>query len=127
MSGKLFKGWVHDLDRKFAVSKRKIAFIINNCTVHPHVESLKWIELIFLPPNTTSHTQPMDQGIIRGWKGKYRSLAVRKLILASEKKEPIRKFTILSVMYMLKKSMGCYLEPDIHELLQKIGNIGEGC
>ena len=38
--------------------------IINNCTAHPHVENLKWVELIFLPSNATSHTQPTDQGII---------------------------------------------------------------
>ena len=103
-SGELFEDWVHWLDRKFAVSKRKIALIIDNCTAHPHVENLKWVVLIFLPPNTTSHTQPMDQGIIRALKAKYRSLAVRKLILALEEKEPIPKFSILSAMYTLKKA-----------------------
>ena len=58
MSGELFEDWVHELDRKFVVSKRKIALIIDNCTARPHVENLKWVELIFLPPNTASHTQP---------------------------------------------------------------------
>lgn len=104
MSGELFEDWVRELDRKFAVFKRKIALIIDNCTAHPHVQNLKWIELIFLPPNTTSHTQPMDQGIIRALKAKYRSHAVRKLINALEKNEPIPKFSILSAMYMLKKA-----------------------
>ena len=104
MSGELFEDWVFELDRKFAVSKRKIALIIDNCTAHPHVENLKWVELIFLPPNTTSHTQPMDQGIIQALEAKYHSLAVRKLILALEKKEAIPKLSILSAMYMLKKS-----------------------
>ena len=105
MSRELFEDWVHELDRQFAVSKTKIALIINNCTAHLHVENLKWVELIFLPPNTTSHTQPMDQGITpQTLKAKYRSLAVRKLILALEKKEPTPKFSILSAMYMLKKA-----------------------
>ena len=104
MSGELFEDWVRELDRKFAVSKRKIALIIDNCTAHPHVENLKWIELIFLPPNTTSHTQQMDRGIIRALKAKYRSQAVRKLIKALEKKESIPKFSILSALYMLKKA-----------------------
>ena len=88
---------------EFAVSKRKIALIIDNCTDHPHVENLKWVELIFLPPNTASHTQAMDQGIIQALKAKYRLLAVRKLTLTLEKKEPIPKFSILSAIYMLKK------------------------
>ena len=46
----------------------------------------------------------MDQGIIRALKVKYHSLAVHKLILALEKKEPIPKSSILSAMYMLKKA-----------------------
>ena len=46
----------------------------------------------------------MDQGIIQVLKTKYRSLAVHKLILALEKKEPIPKFSILSAMYILKKA-----------------------
>ena len=116
MSGELFEDWVHELDQKFVLSKRKIPLIIDNCTAHPHVENLKWVfELIFLPPNTTSHTQPMDQGIIQALKAKYCSLAVRKLILS-----------YLGDVHA-EKSMGCYLEPDIHQLLQKTGNLREGC
>ena len=43
------------------------------------------VELIFLSPNTTSTTQPMDQGVIRSVKAKYRSLAIKKQIDALEK------------------------------------------
>ena len=92
MSGGLFENSVHRLERNFAVSQRKISLIINNCTAHPHIENLKWVELISLLPNTTSHTQPMDQGVIRALKAKYRSLAVGKVILVLEKKKPIPKF-----------------------------------
>ena len=124
MSGELFEDWVHALDRKFVVSKRKIAVIIDNCTAHPHVEYLKWVELIFLPPNTTSHTQPMDQGIIRVLKAKYRSLAVHKLSVGEERADT-NIFHFFSNAHA-EKSMGYYLEPDIDQLLQKIGNLG-GC
>ena len=84
MTAELFEEWARQLDRKFSAANREIALIIDNCTAHPHVEQRNFIESIFLPPNTTSHTQPMDQGIIRALKGKYRSLAVRKLIAALE-------------------------------------------
>ena len=87
MTAELFEEWVRELDRMFSAAKRKIALIFDNCTAHPHVEQLASIELIFLPPNTTSHTQPMDQGVICSLKAKYRSLAVRKLIAALEKKK----------------------------------------
>ena len=45
----------------------------------------------------------MDEVIIQALKAKYRSLAIRKLILALEKKEPIPKCSILSAMYMLTR------------------------
>ena len=78
--------------------------MINNCTAHPKVENLVLIELIFLPLNTTSHAQPMDQVMIEAFNIKYRSLAVFKLILAFEKKEPMQTISILSAMIMLTKS-----------------------
>ena len=56
---------VKEVDKKFASKDRKITLIIDNCPAHPLVDSLKALELIFLPPNTTSKTQLMDQGIIR--------------------------------------------------------------
>ena len=121
MSGELFEDWVHELDQKFAVSKRKIALIIGNCTAHPYVENLNWVELIFLSPNTTSHTQPVDQGIIRALKAKYQSLTVRKLILALEKKELIPKFAILSVMHMLKKAWDAILNQTFTNCFRKLG------
>ena len=43
MSGELFEDWVHELHQKFATSKKKITLIIDNCTIHPHVENLHWV------------------------------------------------------------------------------------
>ena len=37
---------------------------------------------MFLPPDTTSHTQPIDQGVIWSRKTKYRVLSVRRIITA---------------------------------------------
>ena len=62
MSSELFEEWVKELDQNFGSKKRKIALIIDNCPAHPDVPALEWVELIFPPPNTTSVTQPMDQG-----------------------------------------------------------------
>ena len=71
MDGALFEEWVRELDRKFASEGRSIALVIDNCPAHPHIENLKSIKLFFLPPNTTSATRPMDQGVIRSLKAKY--------------------------------------------------------
>ena len=46
----------------------EILLLVDNCTAHPHVSTLKNIQLEFLPPNATSLIQPMDQGIIKNLK-----------------------------------------------------------
>ena len=65
ISYELFEEWVKEIDRNFGAQKRKIALIIDNCPAHPDVPALDWMEPIFLPPNTTSITEPMDQGPTR--------------------------------------------------------------
>ena len=62
MDSELFEEWVRELDCKFEKEGRKVALIIDNCPAHPAIESLKTIDDFFLPPNTTSSLQPMDQG-----------------------------------------------------------------
>ena len=34
MNRELFEDWLHEFDRKFALSKRKIELITNNCMAH---------------------------------------------------------------------------------------------
>ena len=65
MDGTLFEEWLHELNRKFEMQGRNVAMIVDNCPAHPEVSGLKAINLQFLSPNTTSSTQPMDQGVIR--------------------------------------------------------------
>ena len=64
MSAELFEDWVRELDRKFDSAKSKIDLITDNCTAHLHPENFERIEMIFLTANTTSQTQPIDQGAI---------------------------------------------------------------
>ena len=80
MEGILFEEWVRELERKFASEGRNVALVIDNCPGHPQIENLKTIKLFFLPPNTTSKTQPIDQGVISLLKAKYRNNAVGNII-----------------------------------------------
>ena len=102
---------MRQLDQKFSAANRKIDLIIDNCTVHPHVEQLNSIELIFLPPNTTSHTQPMDQEKIRALKAKYRSLKTGRNI----RKEKSRTNHIDFIRYDdAGKAVECCFEQNFH-------------
>ena len=69
----------------------------------PQVKGLKVTKLIFLPQNTTSYTQPMDQGIIKNLKNFYRNQVIVKQLDAAEKIEEL-SVTVLDAMRMLKQS-----------------------
>ena len=116
-----FEEWVKQLDQKFHAANGKIALIIDNYTAHPHVEQFNSIGLIFLPPNTTSHTQPMDQSIIRALKAKYCSMAVRKPIAVLEKKNPVPTISILSAMTMLEKAWNAVSNNSFTNCFKKAG------
>ena len=76
MDSTLFEEWVREKDRRFTAEGKKIALVVDNCPAHPSIDNLVSVALIFLPPNTTSKLQPMDQGVIRSLKAYYKSLSV---------------------------------------------------
>lgn len=45
------------------------------------ISNLTNIELVYLPPNTTAHLQPMGAGIINSFKSKYKQKFCNNLIL----------------------------------------------
>ena len=104
MDSEIFSDYVGKLDTKFDAEGRKIVLIIDNCTVNPNVDNLKAIQLVFLPPNTTSKTQPMDQGVIRALKAFYRTSVVRRQIKYADEGTMTPKVNILQAMRMLVKS-----------------------
>lgn len=74
-------GWMHEswFHNKFVHYMKKhskdnnvvykVLLLIDNAPVHPIEEALKSrdgnVVMMFLPPNTTSVIQPMDQGILK--------------------------------------------------------------
>lgn len=58
----------------------KILLLVDNCPAHPVIENLQNIELRFLPANTTSVLQPMDQSVIKSLKSHYRRRLLMELV-----------------------------------------------
>ena len=104
MDSDLFKEWVRELDRKFEQQNRKVVLITDNCPGHPAIGGLTAIELCFLPPNTTAVTQPIDQGVIRSLKAKYRSRLIKLIIKAIDSNKDIPKINVLDAMKLLALS-----------------------
>jgi hypothetical protein len=81
----LFKDWLNDCfapEVKAFLSKnnieQKALLLLDNAPGHPTGDSLlaanNWIRIEFLPPNTTSIIQPMDQLVIANFKKVYTKL-----------------------------------------------------
>ena len=83
----LFEEWVREVDRHFTKEGRTIVLLVDSCPALPSIDNLVTTELIFLPPNTTSKLQLMVQGVIRSLKASYKTMSIKKLIEAIEKKQ----------------------------------------
>nr|XP_006008485.1 PREDICTED: jerky protein homolog-like [Latimeria chalumnae] len=86
-----FKSFVPSV-RHHLCSKRlpeKAVLLLDNCAAHPPAESLKTsdgnIKVFYLPKNTTSKIQPLDQGIIVNSKKAYRKELVKELVAFNNK------------------------------------------
>ncbi|CAI6000747.1 unnamed protein product [Closterium sp. NIES-64] len=81
------KGWMTSpLNAAMYAENRKILVLLDNASSHMLRSQLAWSEnvcgmrttcmsnvrLVFLPPNTTAFTQPLDQGIIATVRARYR-------------------------------------------------------
>ena len=70
MNSAIFDTWIKSVDRKMRRQGRKIILFLDNAPSHPKIQ-LGNVKTVFLPPNTTSKVQPMDQGIIQSMKLKF--------------------------------------------------------
>ena len=109
MDSLLFEEWIKEVDKEMENEGRNIAMIIDNCPAHPDVDGLKAVELERLPPNTTSHAPPMDQGVIRSVKAKYRHLSVKRTIRTIEKTGSLPTTSLLDAMTI----MNCFRKAGI--------------
>ena len=81
MTAAIFQHLVNDFD-KCMQAKRTVCLLLDNCSTHKiETAHLKSVELVFLPANTTSSVQPLDQGIIRNFKHYCGQRMLQKVLL----------------------------------------------
>lgn len=78
MTRDIFTEWLTNLNLEFAKKKKKILLLLDNATCHVVNKPFSNIELFFLPKNTTSKVQPLDQGIIKVFKDNYKKFFLRQ-------------------------------------------------
>ncbi|XP_021358671.1 tigger transposable element-derived protein 4-like [Mizuhopecten yessoensis] len=116
----IFTDWVQKVDKTFYKQRSQIAMIVDNCPAHPNINDLRAIKLIFLPPNTTSKTQPMDQGMIQNLKVHYRKRIILRHVKAIDRQHEAA-ISVLDTMKLLVIDWQCVPETTIHNCFHHAG------
>jgi hypothetical protein len=102
MTSTIFNSVVKIIDRAAGHQHngKKSVLLLDNASSHNHPPPLANLEIIFLPPNTTSKLQPLDAGIIAAFKKRFRSrqYANAALNFKNHQREKLFKLDILTAM-----------------------------
>ncbi|XP_069110032.1 tigger transposable element-derived protein 6-like [Argopecten irradians] len=99
MDSYIFGEWIKDVDRQMKREKRNILMFLDNATSHAKDIKLDNVKLKFLPANCTSHLQPLDQGIIRAFKARYRSKMMKSLTVLTMLKNYVNRLVCLMLSF----------------------------
>lgn len=120
MTCDVFNNWLRSLDKEIKKKKRKILIFVDNCTAHGDIPPLTNIKIKYLPANTTSKLQPLDQGIIQSFKMHYRKEVVRRYLADIEHQSPTL-IDVLQAMWMITKAWNQVTEKTIQNCFKKSG------
>jgi hypothetical protein len=106
MTGIIFEEYLQWLNNKMRGERRKVLLILDNFSGHElgvhlvgGLTALSNVRIAWLPPNTTSYWQPMDQGIIASFKLQYRRQWVAFMLQEYEKgRNPNKTVTLLKAI-----------------------------
>ncbi len=125
MTSELWKEIMTKLNKKMTKENRSILMFIDNCSAHPESLKLSNIKFVFLPPNTTSRSQPLDAGIIKAFKGYYRKLMVKQLlaIINSGVEIDSKSISLLDAVFMIYSAWNEVKVSTIQNCFSKCGFI----
>lgn len=101
MTTVIFKEWLQWFDRKMA--GRKVVLLMDNFSAHEaayqEIGQLSNTLVIWLPSNSTTRFQPLDQGIIRTWKAYWKRQWVLYMMAEFDNGvDPLSTMTILTAI-----------------------------
>nr|XP_006818922.1 PREDICTED: tigger transposable element-derived protein 6-like [Saccoglossus kowalevskii] len=138
MTSALFEEYLRDLNNQMRRKRRKILLFLDNATSHCPNIRLSHVTLKFFPANTTSVLQPLDQGIIRAFKARYRKRLLRSVIAKidteSSASEVAKSVNVLDAVHWINSSWidtksetitKCFHKGGFHQLDSEITDVEE--
>ena len=106
MTGNIFNDWIKRFNTRMKINKRKVLLLIDNACSHIVNDdtTLTNVTIQFLPPNTTSVLQPLDAGIIRSFKCKYKCILVNQFLTSIEEGNGISMPNVKDALYMIEQA-----------------------
>ena len=136
----MLQDWIGKVNAKFKAEKRNIVLLLDNAPTHLLVDVPKQtvqgfqlyylsnVTLLFLPANTTSIVQPLDQGIIAAFKARYRRHLVRATLAELENDNDLTiakiKPNMLNVLKWVRWSAKALTAETIRNCWFKAGILG---
>ena len=105
---------------------RKVLLFLDNATSHSNVQLCN-VKLKYLPANTTSILQPLDQGIILAMKQKYRKTQLWYIIAQMERSKEkdcsqlLIEINVLMAIYWIKQAWNDIICNTIAKCFKKCG------
>lgn len=116
MTSALFEDWFYNSFvpevEKYLKDKKldfQVLLIIDNATCHPQTLYHPNVRIVFLPPNTTSLIQPMDQGIIATFKAIFLRITFEYILNAIDDGASVsdiwKKYTMLNCVSFIEEAL----------------------
>ena len=90
------------MGQRYSKMNFKVAFLIDNCTVHIQLKNLKHIKIALLSPNTTSVLRPMDQLLNLNLKFHIRNRFVMHILENYENDKEYSIFFLIAIILLSK-------------------------
>ncbi|KAL4153779.1 hypothetical protein QTP88_001612 [Uroleucon formosanum] len=120
MTTKLWNEWLETLNNDMRKQHRKIIIFVDNCAAHNNPPTLSNVRIEFLPANTTSKLQPLDQGIIKNFKLLYRKEIVSEFLACLDNNDS-PKVTVLTAIIISHKAWNNMTTQTIQNCFRKCG------
>lgn len=120
MNTSIFNNYMSDLNNYFKKKNKNILMFLDNASCHVNIQYSN-IKLMFLPKNTTSILQPMDQGIIHSFKRHYKSCMIKRYIATVEADMDPTPPNILDALFLIQNAWESVTTTTIANCFKKAG------
>jgi hypothetical protein len=124
MTSQIMEEWLMAFNGRMKMQNRHVLLFLDNTTCHPHIK-LSNVRLAWFSPNTTSVSQPVDQGIIRDAKVHYRKLLMQSLLAnidsSSSTSELARSVSVLDAVIWISQGVKKLLPETVTKCFEKAG------